>query len=248
MPRTLEKLLKVAPGLVTALALFTACQDAGTRQPRPDNSAQPKAAAPPATESADRKVALVRIVNADPTNLSAAFRFNGQLLKSDVPFKSVTEYVPVAEGSGRLSAMTMDPETELASTMEIFASGNRYTVLRMMNSSAKVELRTLRDHPTAPDSGKALIRFVVATPWLGEFTIASHNKRAFETVEPQAATDYIEAKPYAGPLRLHGKSKGRYLGRIDEVNFEAGKRYTVVIFGGMDGMPVDRIVITDKLY
>ncbi len=243
MPRTLEKLLKVAPGLVTALAFLTACQDAETRQQRPTDFSQSKAVDPPATESAGRNVALVRIVNADPTNLSAGFRFNGQLLKSDVPFKSVTEYMPVAEGSGQLSAMTMDPETELASTMETLDSGNR-----MMNASAKVELRTLRDHAVVPDRGTALIRFVVATPWLGEFTIASHNKRAFETVEPQATTDYKEAKPYAGPLRLYGKPSGKYLGRIDEVNFEADKLYTVLILGGKDGMPVDRIVIVDRSY
>ncbi len=233
-------------GLVMAVTVLTACQDHRTERPTVTEKPVDSSPAPAGAQIADHDAALVRIINGDPTNVPAGYKFNDQLIVGDVPYKSVSEFVAIREGTARLTLFNDITPGELAATTQTFVKGNRYTILRMTNSAGKIELNVMNDKMTPPASGSAKVRFAVASPWLGEFTIASADKRAFKSLEPHTTMDYTDIAPYAGRLELYGRSTRKLLGTIDGMNFEAGKLYTVIVLGGRDGMPVDKIVVVDK--
>jgi hypothetical protein len=237
---------RLFPLIALGLGFVTACQDHKTERPTVTEKPVQSSPAPAGTQIAGQDAALVRVINGDPTNVPAGYKFNDQLIVGDVPYKSVTEFVPVLEATARLTLFNDITPGELAASTQTFVKGNRYTVLRMTNSAGKIELNIMNDKMTQPAPGSAKVRFAVASPWLGEFTIASGDKRAFKSLEPHATMDYTDVAPYSGKLELYGKANRKPLGFIDAVTFEAGKLYTVIVLGGRDAMPIDKIVVVDK--
>lgn len=231
-----------------AIGMFwlVACEDSKTARPTVTDKPAGSAVAPAGKEAAKLDVALVRIVNADPTNLPTTYKFHDRLISTHVPYMGVSEFTPVEEGTGRLILENEVAPKEVAATTQVFVEGNRYTIVRMTNSAEKVELNVMNDKMTPPAAGKAKVRFVVASPWLGEFTIASKDKVAFKSLEPHTTMDYADVDPYEGQLELYGKMNRQFVGKVDGVKFEPGKLYTVIIMGGRNNLPVEKLVLVDK--
>ena len=235
-------------GMALGLIWLAGCEDSKTARPTVSEKPGGAAPAPAGNEVAKLDAALVRIVNADPTNLSTSYKFQDRLISTHVPYMGISEFTPVEEGTGRLLLENEVAPKEVAATTQTFVKGNRYTIVRMTNSADKVELNVINDKMTPPAEGKAKVRFVVASPWLGEFTIASAapGKKAFQSLEPHTTMDYADVDPYEGALELYGKSNRKLVGKVDGVKFEAGKLYTVIILGGRNNLPVEKLILVDK--
>jgi hypothetical protein len=235
-----------------ALVLLTAaCNDRAANAPITTTTpaGQSTAPAPAAAERADH--ALVRFVHAVPGGGAMDLFADDNRTFDAVDYKATTPYREV-DGqyyTFRLRQAGKTTGDPLASNTEGLDDGDYYTVFAVPGDRNTALLRVVEDDFSTPDDGKARVRVVHAARTLGEVDVlrAGTTDQVFGGVDFQSVTDYDEIDPWSGGLDVRAEGAETALATVN-VQFEAGKVYTIVVAGAQRGRTApDAFVIEDQM-
>ena len=247
---------------VLSLAALAGCARLGTEAgdgPVMTKTDAGTTTAPPVSEVAARKNALVRLVHAVP-GLSAVDLYAGDGKAFDnVAYKSTSAYreLPAASGTYRLRLAGQEMAEPLAEEKKGFGTGGHHTVVAvpvrssgLLSKSEGVELRFLADEFEPPAAGRAKVRVVNASPDLEEVELYAAG-RAVPLVKGAkfaAATDYADAEPVGAGLEVRRAGENITTLAVPGLKVEAGRLYTVFIVGGTKGTAkLEAFVVEDRL-
>ena len=245
---------------VLSLAAAAGCSVTGSGEPGPvtTRTEAGTTTAPPASEVAARKNALVRFVHAVPGLASVdLFAGDGKAFEG-AAYKSATAFreMPTASALFRLRLAGQDAAEALAESKEGFGTGRHHTVVAvparaagLFSKAEGVELRFLTDELEAPAAGKAKVRVVNASPDLDEVDVYATG-RAEPLVKGAkfgAASAYGEAEPAGAGLEVRRAGENITTLNVPGLKIEPGRLYTIFIVGGTKGTAkLEAFVVEDR--
>lgn len=233
-----------------AIAAFAACDRTDTRGSAALKTTSPAgtSTAPSSADAAHRNEALVRVIQAAPTDGSFDL-FAGDLALFDgLTFKSVTAYRAV---DGKRYAFQLRPSgmaqaEPLSTNTEGLDNGHFYTVVAMPGDDRHPHLRVVSDRLDAPAAGQARLRVVNAGVDAGSIAVrtAGASGTLLNDVEFRSVSDYRDVPATSGTLEIVDHA-GHTLASVTS-GFEPGRYYTIVLSGSARGEPrLDAFLIED---
>jgi hypothetical protein len=222
---------------VLATAAGTSCRrEAAQTEPARTTTEQGTTTAPPASAAAERDSALVRAVNAVPTQPADIYA-DDQKLFSNLEYKTVTPYKEIQDNevTFRLVRGAAAPTGDATDTeQEMLMDGRHYTVVALPNADATkpAHIRVLADEITPPDAGKVKVRVVNATQAPNDMDVMVPGKKdpIITDVGSADVAGYKEIDPVAGKLVFRDDKLKTVVAEVP-ANLEAGKLYTVFVLG-----------------
>jgi hypothetical protein len=187
------------------------------------------------TGAADRtqETAFVRFIDAHTGN--AALYFGDEQVLSGTGDK-ITDYkqLPAERRQFALRAAGQPDGDALATNSEGLGSGKRYTVVAFNDGDGKASLRVLNDDEDAPDTGKAKVRVIHASPEMEGLKLYAAGRKDEIASQSRFTTGsgWQEVEPVQGALEMRGTDRNLGTVRIPNVTLEAGKLYTFVVRRG----------------
>jgi hypothetical protein len=241
-------LLSIAIGL-----LLAACNtESQLKEPVTTTTDKGASTAAPAKEAEKRDKALVRVVHAIPGGAAVDAFVGGTKEFPNVAYKTVTPYkeVPDAYEQFVIKPAGRDSAQPLAQNSEGISGGNHYTAIGMPTADGKTTLRVIADKITPPAAGKASVRIIHASPDTDEVDVfvKGTNKELFDSVDFQTVTNYNEIDPMTVSLEVRPEGKNDVLLNLQNVTFDAGHLYTIIVSGKSKGAPkLEVIKIDDQI-
>jgi hypothetical protein len=239
------------PASATLVVLLSACNDRAANAPVTTTTPAGQSTAPAPAAAERRDTALVRFVHAVPGGGSMDLFADDNRTFDAVEYKATTPYREV-DGqyyTFRLRAAGRTAGDPVASNTEGLDDGDYYTVFALPGDRNTAVLRVVEDDVTPPDNGKARVRVVHAAANLGEVDVfrAGQDDQVFGGVDFQSVSDYDEIDPWSGGLDVKAEDGGAPLATLN-VQFEAGKTYTIVVVGAAKGgRGLETFVIEDQM-
>lgn len=240
--------------MVAAIAALGCATEQEQSLPVTTKTASGVSTAPPSQSAETRNRALVRFIHAVPEVQTADVFADDMLVFTNVAYQGVTAYreVPDRRLTFRVRPSGQYMAEPIADEAESLSAGKHYTVIVMREAkAANADIRVLEDDLIPPSPGKAKVRWVTATADLGEVDVFApgSEKPLFGGVNFKSATSYAEVSPLSGSLEVHRESEKTSAFTIPNIDFQAGKIYTVVITGHGSGdynAPLKTIVVEDR--
>jgi LPXTG-motif cell wall-anchored protein len=188
---------------------------------------------------ADGHEARVRVVHASPDAPAVDIWVNGSVAFSNAPFQGITDYAALEPGSynvqvsptGATEPIVIDADLDLATQTD-------YTVVAV-GTLENIEPLVLIDNNSAPEAGKAHVRFVHASPDAPavDIAVANGGPVLFSNVSFKGTGDYlpVDAGTYDLEARLAGTDTVAL--SVPGVMLEDGNVYTVFAMGLAGGEP-----------
>jgi hypothetical protein len=225
--------------MLCAAALAAAgCADTKTDRPVTTKTSEGQSVAPPGETAARRDKALVRLVNALPTARAVSMRADTTSVFSAVPYKKVTPYRELDDKGARFALFSESQRAgakPLADNREMLRDGQRYTVVALPEENGTgARLRVLQDE-LVEEQGKAHVRVIHAAPGVGEIDVlaAGGTEPMVEGLNFGNEASYKSIAPVeGGTLEIRRQNGKQRLLTLRDVNFTAGKSYTIVVTGG----------------
>jgi len=196
------------------------------------------------TAAAD--AASVRFVHAAPGTGTVEARVASggaaETLAEAVSFGEATEYRTVAAGRVELSVVGQDGDEQVAATQEPLKGDRRYTAVAL-GRDGELELRVYPDE--AADEGMAKLRFIQASPELGEAALMVGEEVVAETAAYRDATPYRPVEPGSYALAATPPG-GQPIAVEEDVPLRAGTASTALVLGGA-GEQIRFVVIDDSV-
>jgi hypothetical protein len=182
--------------------------------------------------------ARVRVVHASPDAPAVDVWVNGNVAFSNAPFKGITDYAALAEGSYNVQVVPTGATEPVVIDVDLdLAADTDYTVVAV-GMLADIEPLVLVDNNSAPAEGKAHVRFVHASPDAPAVDIAvTGGPVIFSNIPFKGVGDYlpVDAGTYDLEARLAGTDTVAL--SVPGVALEAGNVYTVFAMGLAGGEP-----------
>jgi hypothetical protein len=234
----------LAGGAVLLLAGCNQSRDTGAVTSK---TAQGTSNAPPAEAVENRDMALVRVVNAIPSEAAVVVYAGDSAAFSGVGYKKATPFREIPDD--RFNFKLGSPDKPLAENRENLQGGGHYTIVAMPDAGGadKRNLRVLDDElkPVSPE--KARVRVINAIP--GDLEISAYIRGRqdplFDGVNFKSEAGWNEFDPVAGTLEIRPEGKKNVLASRPNVRLEGGKSYTFIVSGR--GTKPDIIVIEDDV-
>src|SRR5262245_39067813 len=159
---------------MAATALMSCGREAKQTAPVHTETQGTLAAAPPAHGSAERDMALVRVLYAIPGGAVADVFAGDQVAFNQLGYRMLTPYRELrAERTAfRLRPAGKDRAEPLAEQAEGLGAGKHYTVVVLPADNNKpAAIRVLSDDLVPPSEGKAKVRVVNASPDAGKVEV-----------------------------------------------------------------------------
>ena len=221
-----------AGGLIAATALLAACRDAQTEKEVTTRTATGEAATSMSGDSADKRgMALVRVVNAVPTQSTLIVRAGPNLQLTAAEFKKVTEYQPIDRNwvTFEISASADSGFEPLATNREMLTDGHRYTIVIIPDSARKYETRILRDE-ISDDTTKAHLRVIHSARGIDEINVVQRGgDTIMNGVNFATEAGYRAIDAWRGTLEFRTEDGNRLLHNIPNLSLEKGRSYTIVL-------------------
>jgi hypothetical protein len=180
--------------------------------------------------------ALVRFVNATASSKDLAFGDTTPF--TNVGARDVTEYKPIPAQRHDFKLL-MDGDATKASVTdnEGLSAGKHYTVLALTEKSGKYALDSVADDLTPPAAGKAKVRVINLAAGVNDVNLylGGSNTAVISGAVLNRPTDYKEVAPSAGTLDIRNAAGKRKAEEVKDVQLEAGKLYTVLVFEDAGG-------------
>ncbi len=194
--------------------------------------------------TAAAEAASVRFVHAapgtGPVEARVASGGAAQTLAEAVGFAEATEYRTVAAGRVELSVVGPDGDERVAATREPLRGDRRYTAVALVQGG-EVELRVYPDEP--PEGGTAKLRFIQASPELGEAALMAGDEVVAESTAYRDATPYRSVEPGSYDLTATPPG-GAPIATEEDVPLRAGTASTAFVMGSA-GEQVRFVVVDD---
>lgn len=226
----------LATGLGVLLVMAAACSRETRETAAVTSSGDGKGTAPASAEVKKDDQALVRFVNATPSSKDLAFGETTPF--SNVKSSDVTEYktLPATRGDFKLF-VNGDDAKAMATNSEGLTAGKHYTVLAVTGKDGTFSLDPVADDLTPPSAGKAKVRVINLAPGVADVDLYSSAKKSalISGAGLDHPTDYTEVVPSEGTLDIRNSMNKRDDQSIKDVQLEAGKLYTILVFGNQNG-------------
>jgi hypothetical protein len=232
--------IHVVAGILAASAILASCRDAQTEDEVATKTAGGEVATSMSGDSADKRgVALVRVVNAAPTNAALIVRADPEHRLTEAGFKEVTNYQPIDRNWVTFQVGTSGDSAfePLATNREMLTDGHRYTIVVMRDSGSKgYETRILRDE-ISEDTSQAFLRVIHAARGVGEVNVVQRgvDGTLLDGVNFTMEGGYRAVKPWNGTLEIRTEDGNRLVHSIPNLAFTAGHSYTIVLTRGAGG-------------
>jgi hypothetical protein len=189
---------------------------------------------------------MVRLVNALPANQSIDVSGDDRTLFTAVPYKKVTAYVEVKDNQVTFRLRPAAKDSAIADNSEMMADGNRYTIVALPDDKGGATMRILRDE-VVPDSGKARIRVINASPGIKDADVALQGQKdpIFSDVDYATEAGYKDITPTTATLEIRQDDPNARPILVKNLHLEAGKAYTIVLTG-WKSKPVEVITFDDS--
>jgi len=183
--------------------------------------------------------ARVRVVHASPDAPAVDVWVNGAVAFSNAPFQGITDYAKLEPGSyqvqvspaGATEPIVIDANLDLAAQTD-------YTVVAV-GMLADIEPLVLIDNNSAPEAGKAHVRFVHASPDAPavDIAVANGGPVLFANVPFKGVGDYlpVDAGTYDLEARIAGTDTVAL--SVPGVMLDEGTVYTIFAMGLAGGEP-----------
>jgi hypothetical protein len=200
----------------------------------------------PGAAGAQSGQAMVRVAHFSPDAPNVDVYVGGKKALSDVPYKTVSDYLPLPAGKADLAvrpagaAADSDPVIEASPTLK---AGQAYTVAAV-GKVAAIKGEIFTDDLSAPPSGQAKVRAIHAAPDVPAVDVAVEGgPTLFKGAEFPSATDYaaVPAATYTVQVKAAGGDKVLLSASAP---VEAGKVYSIAAIGGA-GKKVELLPIVD---
>jgi hypothetical protein len=186
-------------------------------------------------------MARVRVVHASPDAPAVDVYADGNKVLTNVPFKGSSDYLTVSAGAHnfKVYATGANPESDTAviNTDATLAAGKDYTVVAV-GKVEDIKPAVFEDNNAAPAAGTAHVRVVHASPDAPAVDIAVKGGPVLfsNLAFPNAAgPSPVDAGTYNLEVRAAGTTTVAL--PIDGVQLQAGKIYTVLAVGLLNGEP-----------
>jgi hypothetical protein len=244
-----------AAGLIFGvLFLVAACsRESNQTQQVTTTTEKGTSTAPPAKEVQTRDNVLIRVVHAIPKGPAVDLFADDQKAFDNVHFGKVTPYreIPDKLRANFTIRITGQANSQpLAENSETIGSGNHYTVIAFPDSDGHPTLTVVNDDLKPPDSHKAKVRFINASPDAGEVDVYPRTGKdaLFDGVNFKSEAGYREVDPMRTTLEVRPEGKKNVLLTIPNTSLEAGKIYTIVLAGRTKaGQKLEAFTIEDEL-
>ncbi len=246
----------VFPILLMIFGMFLAActsNEANRTEPVSSTTGGSTTTASPAASVAARDFAFLRVIHAVPGGGPVDVVTDRGTSVSGASYKQVTPYAEVHSEQQNIRIVPAGtPNAEpLANNREIMVAGHHYTALVTPNTDGTgVNLRIIDDNITPPDTGRAKVRVIHASPDAGEVDVYArgNNTALFSGVNYQTTSSYNSVTPMVATLELRPAGQQRAALVVPNARFEAGKLYTVVVSGRAKGTPkLEATIIQDEL-
>jgi hypothetical protein len=226
----------LAAGLGTLLVMGAACSRETSERAAVTSGGDGKGTAPASAVVKKDDAALVRFVNATPSAKDLGFGDTTPF--SNVKARDITEYktLPAARGDFKLFVNGDDAKT-VATNSEGLTAGKHYTVLAVTGKDGTFTLDPVADDLTPPSAGKAKVRVINLAAGVKNVDLYSSVKKSalISGAGLDHPTDYTEVAPSDGTLDIRNSMSKRDDQSIKDVQFEAGKLYTILVFSDQNG-------------
>jgi Domain of unknown function (DUF4397) len=240
------------------LVVFLAMVVGYSREAQPNQSVrttteQGSSSAPPASQSAERDKAQVRVVHAMPNGPNVDVFADETVAFSDVSYKRVTPYkdLPDDKLAFRIRPTGQVKAETLAENSEILKGGRHYTVIAMVDDAGKSTIRVLSDDLTPAPENQARVRVFNAAPEADEIDVVAQGggKKIFDGVNFGSETGYENVEPMTVALEVRREGKKEIVTTILNQKWEAGKSYTIILAGRgkLNAIALDAITIEDQV-
>jgi hypothetical protein len=219
-------------GILASAAACNETRDTGTVTSR---TGEKTTSAPPAQAVEERDNALVRVVNAIPSEPVTVWAGDSAAF-SGVAYKSATGYKEIPDDRFDFQIRTGGARSEaLAHNREKLQDGGHYTIVALPaeNDQKERNLRVLDDDLKPVTSGKARVRFINGMPGDTDVDlfISGREEPLFDGVNFKVEAGWNEFAPISGTLTARPDNKSTRLASLPNVKLEAGKSYTFLLTG-----------------
>lgn len=187
------------------------------------------------------EMARVRVVHASPDAPAVDVYADGNKVLTDVAYKGASDYLSVPAGphNFKVFATGANPAsaTPVINADATLEAGNDYTVVAI-GRLADIKPLILTDDNSTPAAGKAHVRVIHASPDAPAVDVAVKGGPVLFSdlaFGKEAGPAPVDAGTYDLEVRAAGTTTVAL--PIDGVTFEAGKIYTVLAVGLLNGTP-----------
>jgi hypothetical protein len=185
--------------------------------------------------------ARVRVIHASPDAPNVDVYANGNEILSDVPFKTASDYLSVPGGTYEVEvfAAGADPEADAAviTASLPLEAGSAYTVVAV-GEVAEIQGVVFEDDLSAAAAGEARVRVIHASPDAPAVDVAvTGGPVLFGNLSFPNASDAADVAAGSYDLEVRPAGSTDVALAVPGVAFEAGKYYTVLAVGLLNGDP-----------
>ena len=200
------------------------------------SSGDGKGTAPAADTAKKSDEAMVRFVNATPAAKDLAF--GDQTPFSNVHARDITEYklLPADRKDFKLF-LNGDTAKVMATDSEGLSAGKHYMVLAVTAKDGTFSLDNVSDDLTPPAPNMAKVRVINLAPDVENVDLYSSAKKdaLISGAGLDHPSDYKEVAPSEGTLNIRNSTSKKEAETVKDLQLEAGKLYTILVFGDKGG-------------
>jgi hypothetical protein len=192
--------------------------------------------------------AMVRVLHASPDAPAVDVKVNGSNVLTNVPFKAISDYLPVAAGTYNIKVCATGTATCVIDANLTFAANTKYTVAAT-NVLASITAQVITDAP-APSASAAQVRVV-------HF---SADTPAVDVLTQDGATTVVDNLAYPNPTGYLSLPGGSYDLKVcaaadnnvcpldpGALSLANGTSYSVFAVGSLTGGTLAAVVAVDAI-
>ncbi|WP_231554233.1 DUF4397 domain-containing protein [Halobellus rufus] len=188
--------------------------------------------------------ALVRVVHASPDAPNVDIYVDDESVLTDVAFRTVSEYLPLAAGSYQVRVTAAGDEETVVFDEEVSLSADSATTMAAIGEleAESFEVRAIEDDVSAPAEGESRVRAFHASPDAPAVDVAveGEDEPLISELEFGAASEYATVPADAYTLEVRAAGETEAVATFD-VDLAGATGYTAFAMGYLnpDEAPVD---------
>jgi len=231
--------MRLLAAAIAATMLWIAGCDRKSSSPLETKTSDGQASEAPAGKAAALKdKALVRFLNADPTETKRELWAGDARLFSGIAYRVITPYVEIPSQATQFRLRDENGTENIASVHDELFAGRSYTYVAMPGKN-RLSLVEISDDLSAPKPGKAKVRLINATFGVDHLDLhESGVAKKIGTVQAGASTDFKDVDPGTFEIR---PAKQPVSPRLSNLMVEPDHFYTFVVLGPSGALDALRV-------
>ncbi|WP_108671220.1 DUF4397 domain-containing protein [Peribacillus acanthi] len=187
----------------------------------------------------------IRVLHAAPDAPNVDVYVNGTKILKDFPYKRMTEYLPLPQGSYHIDIYPTGESINTVISRRINVEGGKSYTLAAIGSVAKknLTLQPIEDSTHTP-SGESKVRFVHFSPDAPAVDVAvKGGDVVFSNISYRKVTDYLGVTPLTVDLEVRLAGSDSVVLSLPAVSLLPNMGYTIYAIGLAEGTPALEAII-----